>query len=645
VNLLFAIFLVSAGAYGAQRIAWGATPDPRSRLLAGATIFVAMFLGAFHLQGFLELVLATPIVNLPLASAIMAAFLGIALIGSRVVPSSYRPPQSRHAYDQNQRWRRIPLVTAIGVGLVLVAAAILLVGGLPRGFEVKAYHLPIAIRVLRDGTLGIWDSSFMHAYPMNMSIWAGLFLYVVPERLVSLVNLPFLALLCAAIFALCRVAGSDKSAALMVTAGAATVPMVGFSALEVGADVAGVAFIAIAAFMVIARPGSRTMYSLIAGLAAGIAYGFKSLNLVPLGALGLVIIADCLFDFKRQRDRRSLTLAFAPVFVFALSALAMMSFWLIRNYVQAGNPLYPVYVPGLFDVFSWRAAPDFDLSARIETELEWVGASWQWLVYPWVEGHMINQNFKHDSGLGAFFAATIPGAVLLWPAHVLNVWRSPAAALFTGQTRAQAILYFVAWVIALAWWVLGDRQPRYAMAAFVLIFPLAAWLITQSAGRVRTAYEALLSICVLTMAFVMIVRLFAENGATMLQDLRAPRQKALEYPAAVDTVPQGALIANGMDRPVNYYLLGKGLQNRVVDAWEINRRFGTTDDGLRLTKDGVLASGVTHLYVQLDRAVATDGCVSLEEIDRLDRNPFNGQPYTAARVLYALNVCGAGKGS
>ena len=91
---------------------------------------------------------------------------------------------------------------------------------------------------------------------------------------------------------------------------------------------------------------------------------------------------------------------------FATAFLALAGIWLLRNQVQLGNPLYPIPLAGLTNLVGLTSAPDWPYDEMKYAEFEWVPASWQWLFYPWVEGHRLHQNFKFSSGLGPFFAAT-----------------------------------------------------------------------------------------------------------------------------------------------------------------------------------------------------------------------------------------------
>ena len=98
---------------------------------------------------------------------------------------------------------------------------------------------------------------------------------------------------------------------------------------------------------------------------------------------------------------------------FASGFLALAGIWLLRNQLQLGNPVYPIPLGGLPGLLGFASAPDWPFDEMKYAELEWVPASWQWLVYPWVEGHRLHQNFKFSSGLGPFFAATVPVAWIL----------------------------------------------------------------------------------------------------------------------------------------------------------------------------------------------------------------------------------------
>lgn len=602
-------------------------PGGVGRWLAAATVFMGVFVLAFQVAGGVELIAGRALVSLPLVTTAAAGWGALVWLVVRALraPAGVGPD----AGVAMSRWRPVPALTALLVVGGFAALALLLAGSWPQGFEARAYHVPLAVRVLHEGTLRIWDGSWMHAYPINMSLWAGLWIYLLPERLVALANLPLLALCAVALFALARGAGADRNAALLVACGLVTIPLFSFGALQASADLGGVAFITIAAYFVLMRPLPALASAALGGLAAGLAFGFKSLHLVPLGLLGAAML------FGSARGGR-LAQRLGALGVYALAALLPMAYWLIRNYLERGNPLYPVFVPGVFDWLGWAAPADQHLLSNSGNQREWVSASWRWLLYPWQEGHAAGQNFKHSSGLGPFFAATVPVALLLGP---VAAWVRPAG---EGRRRLGQLLALALGILAV-WWLLGDRQPRYFMAAIPPLLALAGWQLTQTTGRLRTAYEGLLAIGIVLM---LVPPLLGQARATLgglLHGHLAARHVRLEYPPALDRLPAGSRVVNGYERSVNLSLLGAHLSNRVTDVLAARRRFGRAGGGWRLDTASVTMLGATHFYVPDGETIETDGCVTLREVDALRANPYNGKPYARGRVLYAIDVCEGGR--
>ncbi len=98
-------------------------------------------------------------------------------------------------------------------------------------------------------------------------------------------------------------------------------------------------------------------------------------------------------------------------------------------------------------------------------------------------------------------------------------------------------------------------------------------------------------------------------------------------------------MVNGVDRSTNYSLVGDNLHNRVMSTPEAKRKFTTVTGTWRFTEQAIRETGATHFYIHSSVRPKSDSCVEIKEVDRMDRNPFNGVPFAEPRILYALLVC------
>ena len=518
------------------------------------------------------------------------------------------------------------VATLLGGGFALVAA--LLVIGFPRGFEANAYHLPSAVNFFRDGSLRIWDTGYLHTLPANASLWDGFWLRLLPERIVSVVNLPFLGLCVLLLYQLSRYSGADRSAAALISCGITTVPLFGFCSTELAADVAGVAFSLAALWLALSRPQLFPSWPVLAGAASGLAYGYKPLHLVGAVLVGLLIL------FGRAPSvqlRPSGATRVGQSAAFASGFLALAGIWLLRNQLQLGNPVYPIPLGGLPGLLGFTSAPDWPFDEMKYAELEWVPASSQWPVYPWVEGHRLHQNFKFSSGLGPFFAATVPVAWILWGALLVS---EPWHRVLRDGDRAARILYICGTTVFLAWWFSGSRQPRYFMVGIAELLPLAAVLLASTSGRLRRGYEATMALGILFMLLVLVVNIGVEEGSLLKLGRLPTRAETFEYPPRIDDLPDGSVVLDLAGRPVHYQLYGARLTNRVVSYPEAVRLF-REGDAWNLRAAELRRLGATYAYAAGVPTLAP-GCVRLEPDAQLDRNPFNSEPFAEPRVLYRV---------
>ena len=651
MNFLVSFAYLAVCGYGALRIATrllSGQPDrpafPAAALLIWVLLCFVLFQAGFHILGYVELALGPAIVDPPHALAVVAAMLMAYEWFSRGVPvdSRYRPAALRE-------WVRVGVARELWHASRLLAAAaatiliccVMLLFQFPEGYEAHAYHLPVGMHLFQAHSLGVWDRAFMHVLPASDSLYFGFLLQFLPERLAGCGNALFALPFGLAVYGTARGLGADKQMSALVTAGLFTIPLVAFGLFEAGADIGGMTFVAVAVYLVVVRPVGPIATAVLAGMAAGAAYGFKVIHLLSIGYLFVVVAGGFL---KRANDDApfALRMDLAGASLFALAALATGGFWMVRAYHLFDNPFYPTSLPLVSDLFHLPRAPDLGTGAAVQSQ--WVRSAAEWFVYPWVEWHMLNQNFKHSSGLGAFFAATAPVAYALVLAKLL--FGSPA------KKVALAVLWTGATLVFAGWWV-TVREPRYFMAVFAYLVPVVAWTFSRTSGGGRTAFNAIATVAIATMLLVVLSKQTISFGDHIVFSKQFHRAQYYEYPEVIDRLPAGATIGVMGSRRLHYAMFGAGLRNRVVSYPEVMRALGMANGNaetgdrewpaeITLTYAAIVQLQVTHLYLVANTELRAGPCVTVEEIGRLDRNPLSKVALPEPRRVYKVTLCAGG---
>lgn len=640
--LILTILTTCLGGQAVCAAASRARPERYWQVAVWLTLLGSAFFLPFFVVGTLELVTGGPPVALP---ALLAVALTLLLAGATARWHTGDAPILRPLPAEPIRWLSWSGLTALAAIIMFMVVALGLAMGYPGDYEALAYHLPIAVHVFQTGSLRVWDHAYMHTFPANMSLYAGLLLKFMPERLVSLANLPFVLVACFAVYGLARAAGGVPGDSLLTATGFASVPLVAFSGFTVGSDVAGIAFLGLAYLIVLAAPDRRLSWVALAGCAAGLAYGFKMLHLVGAAFLGLAVLWRAWASRSGEDSRFGRTVRAG--IVYSLGFLALAGVWLLRNYVELGNPLYPVYLGGIFDALGWTAPPDINYAMRTQTQFEWINAPWQWLVYPWVEGHYLNQNFKSSSGLGAFFATTLP---IAWVAGIMVTVKQ----CFPGRSNASnggaavtiAVLSVGSAFVAILWWFLVDRQPRYLMALLVLGQPLFASLLGLLSRPGARIMRGLATVAVLIMLAIIGSKQLVDFGSRFVVSKQFSRAAFYEYPSAIDALPDGAIVVNLSSRPNNYKLYGKELANRIVSPNAVALALRSIGDEFNLegfpvsahmlTVPVLCAFGAMYLYTDGESRFPLAPKIKLERVAELTRNPANNQLLPNARTLWRI---------
>lgn len=597
-----------------------AGPDLPLPWLAGWILcsFVAFF-GGFFVTGLIDITLGRHLVDLPHA---------LPLVATAALVLFWR---NRQASSGNGKFAP-PDMGPIG-WLTLAAYALLLLLAtqqFPRGFEVAAYHLASAANILQTASIQPWDNHYPHTFPLNASLYFAFWLGFLPEKLAAASNFAFVALGGWTAYVLARQLGAESRAATVAACGLLSVPMLTFGAGELNADPGGIFFLGLALVFALAEELPRRW--LLAGLSMGLAFGFKSLHLLPLAFLGgwALLTARCGTDVGTQRSAR-----LQGVLLFAMGAAATGGIWLLRNWLDFGNPFYPVNLPLIGQLAGWAVDPEVDFSARHQTQFEWVTHPAQWPLYPWLEMQQFGQHFKFDAGFGAFVAAALP----------LSLLAALAASMRHGFSRCRRALLLAgcALFIIAAWWLLDDRQPRYMLGAILLLAPLSGWLLSVQAQPYRRRLEWLFGACIVVMLGIATSRETIHYGDRILLSKQITRAAFYEYPPVLDNLPAGSTILNLGSRTWHYPLFGSRLHNRVISTPKARAMFGLPPSLGPIREVSLSAAPLQREqvdYVFNDGAIIHgDDCIRLQEVYRQAFNPLNHVPLARPRVLYRVQYC------
>jgi hypothetical protein len=619
-----------------------AIPGRISWSLTWFAIFFTSLLVPFLLLGYIQLIFRVPAVRIQNATVISALLNLPALWLYGYSCKHFRKPSEKSSFAiSNDATTRMLTWTAIGI---FILVGIMVSSGYPQGYEPSAYHLPLAVHTFQANSLLPWDARFQHALPANASLYYGLMLQLMPEKWVSASSLFFLLPLAGAVYGTARSIGADFNASVVVAIGTIGVPLVALGSVEAGADVPGLAFLACGLYFVFAEAAPVKWRMTFAGICVGLAVGCKNLHLASMAIISGLLIGQSFSRDSTQVARRFFVEYGSRVVPFALAAMIISSFWLVRSWVVFNNPVYPVYISGIFDLLGWEKAPDLELYDRAYTQYEWVRRPLEWIVYPWHEWNSIGKNFSSNSGLGPFFAAAVPVAVFAVALRSLGrgtrVPRSPTLLLLGGCLSISV------------WWVMGDRQPRYAMGALAYLMPVTGWVMSQLTGVFRRIQELVLKTTALYALLVFFTMQLTAFGDRILYSGQTSQARFYEYPAAIDELSPGSTIVNLGSRTWNYPLFGATFQNRVISYNEsliavanippMANHPVTGDDlpTIPIVAHELRSLGATHLFTTGQPHFAFSGCVSLTEVDRVDRNPVNNVRLSSPRLLYKIHYCG-----
>ena len=382
---------------------------------------------------------------------------------------------------------------------------------------------------------------------------------------------------------------------LLVVALFLTAPLTGYVLRAANTDLAQASFdlLAVYAFFLAMpapdsgpRPNSRGLLAL-AGLCAGLAFSVKYYGFVVGVALGVALP----MLYHRRRVGAGVL---ACVLSFGVPFVALAALWLVRNYVWAGNPVWPL-AGGIFDGAYWSpAASPEELLGRapgLRLDNVWTALQFLWTAISRPPLEIDGQ--IHVVSLGPLLLPALPG--LLW----------------VRWARALKPIAYAAGAYWLVWAFFFSRTSiRYLSTFFLLAAVLGAYALVWMTSRYRPVRWAVATVLaagftVLTVEAALSVRPYLP---TVLATDRAAEQAYLatymeDYQMIqyiTSHTPANAVIYVWDGQPRGYYLPRRYVYARLVPLYT---GFGSQPEQWHAR---LVQLGITHVLVH-ERQVLAPG--------------------------------------
>ncbi len=427
-------------------------------------------------------------------SALLAA---LVLLGAVLLAARSAEPSREESAGAGVEDPRPPLewglatVGLIGAAIWLAAALIEHADLAPTGFDAASAYFPTAARWMQEGS--IWEiadwvpSAFYGSGPGNGSIVVlSAMLPWSDDFLAHLAIYPYVVLTAVALYAVAREGGSPRPAAILLALMVTAAPVVVIPGLADGL-LDPVMYASLAAGVLFLIRHNRTAARsdlLLAALALGICFGTKFYGYTTVATV-LVVWAGA-----RLACRAAPRLVIRDLLLTGAVVLAAGGIWMVRNWVETGNPLMPVKVAiGGLTIFDAPADPQRPL----------IGASLaSYLDQPAVWVDTLAHQFRIAVGIGLLIVA---GACVAATALLIRARR--AGWMVAERVAATALL--AAGATVLVYLVTPYSAPglatpdaaainvRYGIPALILAVPAIGWLAARLAG----AWSAVLCVLLL----------------------------------------------------------------------------------------------------------------------------------------------------
>lgn len=443
--------------------------------------------GTFSFVGFVAIHLvpgALGILGRPTVAVMALLLLAVSLCIPR--PAHATPGPAFPPGPGSDAWSWGFATAALGLVSTYAIAHAFAKGGVPTGgVDMTTFHLPNVARWIQTGSL--WEiSDFVPhrafgTYPNTSDVvLLGVVLPFDSPFLVRLVNYPALALTGLATYAIARELTAPAAPAALFAAGLVAMPVVASIAFEGLADTLMLAGFGTGVLFLLRHRRTDARGDLVvAGVALGLSFGTKwyappavALVLVAWGVAGLL-------------ERRTLRQVLAPAGLVVGLVTLVGGFWLLRNLVGTGNPVFPVEV-ALGPLTLFDAPRDIHRELFGFTLADYLGS-------PGIYRRIIWPSFLAFMGWYAVMLwALLPVAavVALRTSRAASA-RSQPVLLLCGAAVLIGLVYLVIPYTALGHPdspVLAVANSRYVVPALLMVAATVAWACGRI-GRLRALVE------------------------------------------------------------------------------------------------------------------------------------------------------------
>jgi len=352
----------------------------------------------------------------------------------------------------------------------------------PMGFDSIYYHLTLAAHAIQNHNFSItfFPPYFdMFAYfPENgemFSLW--MMLWCGGDFLLPYINIPFLLLLAASIYALARRGGLGRASGLALTSMLLTTPVIFMIVTEAYVELPFWAFFVSALLFGIlsVERQSTVLFMLAVGLASLMA-GTKTLG-IPIFVLLLLFIIS--FDALHNR-KHSARGILKKLGISMLGFLLLGSVFYIRNWIVTGNPLFP-YPIHIFGVQVFRGEQGLDRLLFRTSLLPFLGFLWD---IGRLQDALIGQvgTVRSGWGLGPSGVSALFLGVTLGPLAFIDLLRKRKRS----NTKLEA-LFFVFVLLLVAEYIIMPYGAKFLYFNVRFLYP-AVVLSALAAGSLMKRF-------------------------------------------------------------------------------------------------------------------------------------------------------------